>query len=258
VGKIIKRLRIGYTLLEVTIVVGIILIMMTLTTNMLNYSKKISRDTKRKIDLEQIKSALEFYRKNNNFIYPNDLDSLVGYYIKEIPKDPLNKSYHYSLDDSNANNFILATRLELGGPSQCGPCNNEVCNYCLTSYGIMLTPTPLAYITIIVTEQPTPTPTIVQDILCWSFLSQYRVGESVTVKGQWTNEIYEKYKDPNTQKLIVDWRIYESDCLPNIFRDGGNSIAGFSCSSVGTKTVEIRVRDSDPEVFNTCPLKIVE
>jgi len=55
------------------------------------------RDTKRKIDLRTIQTALTNYADDNQGKYPTSLDGLVNYYMSEIPTDPTTgKQYVYT------------------------------------------------------------------------------------------------------------------------------------------------------------------
>lgn len=115
----------GFTLVELLISVSIIAILIAI--GMASYStiNKQSRDTKRKSDIQQLRSALEMYRSQNGY-YPNtgggaytDASGLSGAlsptYIPAIPNDPRSTApyiYRY-----------MATNLSLG----------QYYGYCLSS-----------------------------------------------------------------------------------------------------------------------------
>lgn len=106
---------------------------------------KQSRDDKRKIDLEQIRSALEMYRSNNNS-YPttitincsttSGITDANNTYLQTIPKDPKCPIYSYYASIS-PNDYTLGTYLETGGSNCTGnpSCGSGICNYCLGPYG---------------------------------------------------------------------------------------------------------------------------
>ncbi len=154
-------LKSGFTLLETTIVVGIISLFLTVGSNLFVFSKQSARDAVRKTDIDQIRAALEFFREENpNRIYPLSLNELLannGGYVEILPDDPLNNvyNYYYIRDVSDPTNYILGAKLERGGPSICGTntaCKSSSCNYCYSPFGLLITPTPTG-------SQPTQTPT---------------------------------------------------------------------------------------------------
>ncbi|KKU82985.1 hypothetical protein A2973_03060 [Candidatus Gottesmanbacteria bacterium RIFCSPLOWO2_01_FULL_49_10] len=93
----------GFTLIEVLVAATIIAVLVAI--GMVSYGNinKRSRDSKRKSDLEQVRSALEMYRSDNN-AYPavntggfataanlntgNPATGLVSAYTPSIPTDP--------------------------------------------------------------------------------------------------------------------------------------------------------------------------
>lgn len=90
--------HLGFTLMELLITVSIIAILISIGIASYSTINKQSRDTKRKSDIEQIRSALEMYRADNS-AYPNvgsgswtaasDLSTaLATTYILAIPSDP--------------------------------------------------------------------------------------------------------------------------------------------------------------------------
>ena len=100
---------------------------MTIGSNTFVFSKQSARDAVRKADIDQIRSALEFFREENpNRYYPSSLNELLagnGGYVEILPDDPLNNVYdYYYIRDSDPTNYILGAKLEKGGPSSCGTC----------------------------------------------------------------------------------------------------------------------------------------
>src|SRR3990172_7893177 len=88
----------GFTLIELLVAATIIALLTAIGVVSYANINKRSRDTKRKSDIEQIRSSLEMYRADNGS-YPNagagswtDVSSLsalvTGGYIAAIPADP--------------------------------------------------------------------------------------------------------------------------------------------------------------------------
>ena len=134
----------GFTLIELLVVIALIGILMAISLAALSQSKKSARDTKRKSDLEQIRSALEIYRTDCR-TYPADLDfggTLVGLqsvcdetYLTRVPDDPTSPTFNYYYI-GGINTYTLCAHLETGdavAPGGCGNnCNGE-CNYAVFS-----------------------------------------------------------------------------------------------------------------------------
>ncbi len=103
----------GFTLIEILVVATIIAVLTALSIVSYTNINKRSRDTKRKSDIEQLRSALEMYRSDNGF-YPNvgsggwtdaaNLGAgLVPTYIAGIPADPKSPTQVYRFQ---AKNFV--------------------------------------------------------------------------------------------------------------------------------------------------------
>ncbi len=132
----------GFTLIELLVVISIIGILLALSIFGLQGARESARDSKRKADLELIRSGLEFYKSDCN-AYPASLGtSLVGSgspascdgtYIAEVPTDPLpDRNYSYASDGMT---YTLCAALEdspgmdTTGCSSCGvTCNYKVTN----------------------------------------------------------------------------------------------------------------------------------
>src|SRR3990167_2666554 len=101
-----SKVKQGFTLVEILVVITIIGILGSLTTVTFDKAREKARDTARKQDLAAIKSALSMYYLDNSRQYPYDttdtartafasdaaanwIPGLVeGGYIKQLPKDP--------------------------------------------------------------------------------------------------------------------------------------------------------------------------
>ncbi len=106
-----QRRGAGFTLIEVLVAATIIAVLTAI--GMVSYTNinKRSRDTKRKSDMEQIRSALEMYRSDNGF-YPNNGNgswinadnlstTLVPNYMAAIPPDPKSSTQVYRFQATN-------------------------------------------------------------------------------------------------------------------------------------------------------------
>lgn len=110
----------GFTLLELLIVIVIIGILAVLIIPNLAAGPARARDTQRKQDLRNIKTALEAYHVDNGN-YPQALDVLDDGstpYMKTVPNDPKNSDpyvYSYVPDANPAVNYVLSAHLENKG-----------------------------------------------------------------------------------------------------------------------------------------------
>lgn len=140
------RIKRGFTLIEVMVVVAIIGLLVTL--GIVSYApvNKRSRDAKRKGDVEQLRSALELYRADNGY-YPdtgtgNWTDAaglatyLVATYIPLIPTDPkTGQVYRYKVTTPSGSpvryyGYCVSAYLESENPSDsCTPDSGSLHNY---------------------------------------------------------------------------------------------------------------------------------
>ncbi len=117
----------GFTLIELLVSITIILILTSFGVVYYTGAQKKARDSKRQADLEQLRSALEMYR-NDEDVYPTASGSVASTlgtletleYINELPTDPKDYAYYYSSSDGYT--YYLCAYLETGGDgaSDCG------------------------------------------------------------------------------------------------------------------------------------------
>ncbi len=128
----------GFTLVEVLVTATIIALLASIGVTSYSTLTKQSRDAKRKADLQNIRSALEMYRSDNDY-YPDTLSPIVpSGYLNKIPTDPQEplKRYSYSPIGSPATTYSICAALETTttAKSGCGDCG-ETCSYKLTPLG---------------------------------------------------------------------------------------------------------------------------
>lgn len=137
----INRIK-GFTLIELLVVISIIGILVGLSIFGLQSAREASRNSRRKADLELIRSGIEIYKADCSS-YPLTLGaSLSGsetsgntcltstVYIAKVPTDPLpSRLYYYHSPDEGVT-YELCAALEEGGTDTCyGSCGEETCNY---------------------------------------------------------------------------------------------------------------------------------
>lgn len=119
-------------LMVVTLIIGILVSLAVVASI---GAKKSARDGKRKADLEQIRSALEMYKSDEQeYLADADINLLVSEgYLSEWPSDPSGYSYYYHRVSTTT--YRLCAYLETGGTDNCGNqcgapgnCNFEVTN----------------------------------------------------------------------------------------------------------------------------------
>ena len=130
--------RRGFTLIEVLVSATIISVLVAIGVVSFQSVNKRSRNTKRKADIEQVRSALEMYRADMGY-YPSsgsgtwtDVSSLstdlVTTYIAVIPSDPtLTVTYRYKATNAQGTptryyGYCVSTKLEGEDPADsCTP-----------------------------------------------------------------------------------------------------------------------------------------
>lgn len=122
-------LCLGFSLIELLVVIAIIGILVGVGTASYQRAVKLSRDAKRKTDLEQIRQALETYRAENG-TYPASSNweaALENGYITNVPSDPRSNLYAYAVG-TPATTYALCAALEVVPATPVGAtCANESC-----------------------------------------------------------------------------------------------------------------------------------
>ena len=114
-----KKLLKGFTLIELLVVISIIAILVAVGATGYQRASKLSRDARRKTDLEQIRQALETYRSEIGS-YPANTGLLVSNYMTAVPVDPKNVAYTYTPSGSPPRTYNLCTTIE--SPSSAAYC----------------------------------------------------------------------------------------------------------------------------------------
>ena len=118
----------GFTLIELLVVISVIGILASLLLARFGTVEKSARDSRRKSDLNQYRTALENYSIKTNGVYPvrttvGDASSgqpctaLSPSYLSVCPQDPRQDgtTYFYRyLSDASGLNYILWARMETG------------------------------------------------------------------------------------------------------------------------------------------------
>lgn len=112
------KIKSGYTLIELLVVIAIIGILTAIALVSYKGVSLSARDTKRKADLETIRSALQMCESDTDS-YPLSLPAAGGsiicggtVYLQSVPADPLGANYVLTSDGVT---YTLCATLEEGG-----------------------------------------------------------------------------------------------------------------------------------------------
>lgn len=133
-----KKIKSGFTFIEILVVITIIALLSTTAIVSYRSAQASARDNKRKSDLEQVRAALEMYRSDEG-VYPDGgwsvMTGLLSGYLNDIPTDPKGYSYYYTRP--TATSYQLCAYFENeGNGADCGAnCGTapENCNYSVTN-----------------------------------------------------------------------------------------------------------------------------
>jgi len=154
----IRLLNRSFTLIELIIVIAIVIILSATIVISLFTSIKKGRDARRKIDLGQIKGALEsFYEDHLHYPLLNNLSELLNSngkkYIARLPTDPKTKlAYYYETNGTGSyykvyalleNNQDTSRGVNPGGYVDTSCETTQTCNYGISSPNVTLAPTTL-------------------------------------------------------------------------------------------------------------------
>jgi general secretion pathway protein G len=113
--KINNKFKKGFTLIELLVVIAIIGILIAVGSISYTRAVQLSRDSRRKTDLEQIRQALETYR-SELAAYPESgsLAALEPDYISALPTDPKQGTdgYTYTYTRTSTTTYSLCAELE--------------------------------------------------------------------------------------------------------------------------------------------------
>lgn len=146
--KKLYKSSLGFTLVELLIVISILSILVSLVIVSFRSSQLKGHDAERKSDLKQIANALELYY-NDYGKYPNSLPPWGStftdgktVYFKVLPKDPVAAySYYYRVVDpapgGNDQKYQLFAHLENSQDQELivttYSCGGTTCNFAITS-----------------------------------------------------------------------------------------------------------------------------
>lgn len=123
--------NLGFTLLELLIVIVIIGILVSFISLSVFQGLVRARDAQRKSDIKQIQAALQVYFQDHNEYPPSQScnsgdaacwKTFIGDpYIKKMPTDPLNNDtylYYYCINTTDNSKYTLVANLENAKDSQ--------------------------------------------------------------------------------------------------------------------------------------------
>ncbi|MCS7093387.1 MAG: type II secretion system GspH family protein [Patescibacteria group bacterium] len=126
----------SFTLIEILVVatvIGLLASVLTISFSQLNVR---ARNDRRRVDIEQIRSALEMHRSNNN-TYPQTLPTLTPYL--SVPSDPKSPTYNYHYRRISDTDYVIGAFFENSSStcrySQALSCGSANCNICFGPYG---------------------------------------------------------------------------------------------------------------------------
>lgn len=147
----------GFTLIEILVVIGIMGTLITILLPNFIGGRQRSKDAKRKLDIEQISSALEQYRsvvgtypaslthncdatkETLTYIDTSVTPNVTTTFLSTVPQDPGCSSYVYysTITDTDYSvcAYLEATTSTTAVTAACTGTVTQACNYCKGPYG---------------------------------------------------------------------------------------------------------------------------
>ncbi len=124
-----KRIN-GFSLIELIVVITIMMVVTAVGIVSYQGANRSARDSRRKSDLEKVRTALEMYKQENR-TYPATPDLITsGGYLSEWPSDPqTGKTYQYQLLTNYTYRVWACLENASGGSSYGSCCGATPCNY---------------------------------------------------------------------------------------------------------------------------------
>lgn len=143
-----KKIKNGFTLIEVLLAVSVISFLSSITLYSTTEARKKSEDANMKVEVNQVKTAVELYKQDHNSNAPgydnssmtnrilkegsvdNDdyetvMEELVPKYMSEVPTSPSGTSYSYLVTEDGKNAMFAASLNFTYGGYQ----NNNSCDF---------------------------------------------------------------------------------------------------------------------------------
>ncbi len=126
-----RPLRLGFTLIELMVVVAIIGVLMAAGIVAFTNAQQNARDARRRADVDAISKALEQHYFNNTFAYPTVASDINTYFPAGTPPtDPQSGSYDIKLSAGGTAYCVCATLEKIGKGNATALGNSSgVCTY---------------------------------------------------------------------------------------------------------------------------------
>lgn len=119
------RIKKGFTLLEILVVIGIIMVLVGIMTVSYGTAQRKSRDARRKSDLSAISNALEQYFSICNYVYPTPVSGALKSPVvcgtttlmPKVPGDPKTGASYTMSQTVVGADYTIGASLETETPS---------------------------------------------------------------------------------------------------------------------------------------------